>query len=190
MNRNSPSGRTHGNVARLPVLSHRQPLPAPLRMIRAWEWKLPPLLGTSLPVLQLPRALRPAARTAPLRTASSRFRGHEPSPFRCNKQQICAPKKVSLHLPLEEVIMLMLSTTLVSSNTLALPCIPGSLLHVWEGRRISPCDREGRKQIRAALQSAARCFEEMGGGTSSCKKLPFDPHCFSHRYQWPLSRVS
>lgn len=143
MNRNSPSGRTHGNLTRFPVLSHRQPLPALLRMIRAWEWKLPPLLGTSLPVLQLPRVLRPAARTAPLRTASSRFRGREPSPFRYNKQQIRAPKKVRLHLPLKEVIMLMLSTPLVSSNTLALPCIPGCLLHAWEGRRVSPVIERG-----------------------------------------------
>lgn len=62
--------------------------------------------------------------------------------------------------------MLMLSSTLHPR-----------LLAACVGRTSSfPCDREGRKQIRAALESAARCFEEMGGGTSSCKELPFDPH--------------
>lgn len=43
VNRNSLSGHMHGNLAWFPVLSQRQPLPALLRMIWPWEWKLPPL---------------------------------------------------------------------------------------------------------------------------------------------------
>lgn len=43
VNRNSLSRHMHGNLARFPVLSQRQPLPALLRMIWPWEWKLPPL---------------------------------------------------------------------------------------------------------------------------------------------------
>jgi len=57
------------------------------------------------------------------------------------------------------------------------PASQAAAVHVaLEGRRASPArGGEGRQQMRAAPQSTVHCFEETGGGTSSCKELPFGP---------------
>lgn len=65
------------------------------------------------------------ARTTPPHSSLFPLPWPEAIPFPVQQTADLCAKKVRLHLPLKEVIMLMLSTPLVSSNPLALLCIPG-----------------------------------------------------------------
>lgn len=60
------------------------------------------------------------------------------------------------------------------ADPLTLTSIPGSCCVCGKDKSFSCC-REGRKQMREALQSTAYCLEEMGKGTSSHKELPSGP---------------
>lgn len=82
-------------------------------------------LGTSLPVLQLPRVLCPAVCTTP--PHSNLFPLPWPGAILFPIQQTAKPcaKKALLHFPLKTLIMLMFSTPFVSNNPLSLHCVPG-----------------------------------------------------------------
>lgn len=146
------------------------------------------VLGTSLPVLQLPRVLSPSARTAP--PCSSLFPLPQPGaiPFPIQQTANLCAKKVYLHLPLKEVIMLMLfSTPLASSNALALPCIPGCC-HMCGKDEEFPLPPGGEEAGKTSPAKHSTLLWEDGGRDDYFTLT--NSYCFSHCNQWPLSRVS
>lgn len=126
-------------------------------------------LGTSLPVLCLPKVLHPAAHTTPL--CSSLFPLPQPEAIPFPTQQIAylRAKEVSLHLSLKEVGMLVLCEQ-QPAYPLTLTSIPGSC-YMYGRTRASPAVGRGGSRLEKpckAQHTVWRRWEKVQVPTRSC----------------------